>query len=92
LPTNGASCGRRRRYHRSIKNVVKLDVYGSLGKLERAIAHFVEYSNHRRPHESLQDVTSADVYTGRQAAILDRRARITRRTLARRKRETLSAA
>jgi putative transposase len=90
LPTNGASCGRRRRYHRSIKNGLKLDVYDSPGELERAIAHFVESYNHRRLHESLQDVTPAD--TKRQAAILDRRARITRRTLARRKRETLSAA
>jgi transposase InsO family protein len=49
---------------------VKLDVYDSPGELERAMAHFVEYYNHRRLHESLQNVTSADVYTGRQAAIL----------------------
>jgi hypothetical protein len=92
LPTNGASCGRRRRYHRSITNVVKLDVYYGPWELERAIAHFIEYDNHRRLHESLQNLTPADVYTGRQAAILDRRARIKRLTLARRKPENLSAA
>jgi hypothetical protein len=34
-------------------------------------------------------VTPADVYAGRQGAILDRRARIKRETLARRKRNNL---
>lgn len=38
------------------------------------------------------NVTPADVYEGRQVAILDRRARIKRETLARRKRENLTAA
>ncbi len=47
---------------------------------------------HRRLHEALQNVTPADVYEGRQATILDRRARIKRETLARRKRENLTAA
>jgi transposase InsO family protein len=61
-------------------------------ELERAIGHFVEHYNHRRLHEALQNVTPADVYEGRQATILDRRARIKRETLARRKRENLSAA
>ena len=52
---------------------------------------FVEHYD-RRLHEALQNVTPADVYEGRQSAILDRRARIKRETLARRKRENLSAA
>jgi putative transposase len=67
-------------------------VYDSPGSSSERIAHFVEYYNDRRLHESLQNVTPADVYTKRQAAILDRHARITRRTLARRTRENLSAA
>ena len=54
--------------------------------------NFVEHYNHRRLHEALQNVTPADVYEGRQATILDRGARIKRETLARRKRENLSAA
>ena len=41
---------------------------------------------------SLQNVTSADGYEGRQATILDRQARIKRETLAWRKRENLTAA
>jgi transposase InsO family protein len=75
-----------------IRKSVKLDVYYSAWELERAIGHFVEQYNHRRLHEALQNVTPADVYEGRQATILDRRARIKRETLARRKRDNLTAA
>ena len=64
-----------------------LDVYYSPWELERAIGRFVEHYNHRRLHDSLQNATPADVYEGRQAAILERRAQIKRETLARRKRE-----
>jgi len=91
-PYHPMTQGKIERYHRSMKNVVKLDVYYSPWELERAIARFVEYYNHRRLHESLQNVTPADVYEGRQATILDRRARIKREMLARRKRENLTAA
>jgi transposase InsO family protein len=84
--------GKIERYHRSMKNVVKLDVYSSPWELERAIGRFVEHYNHRRLHEALQNVTPANVYEGRQVAILDRRARIKRETLARRKRDNLTAA
>jgi transposase InsO family protein len=36
----------------------------SPGELEQAIAHFGAYYNHRRLHESLQNVTPAHVYHG----------------------------
>ena len=81
--------GKIERYHRSLKNVVKLEQYYSPWEVERAIARFVEDDNHRRYHESLQNVTPADMYHGRQAAILARRARIKQRTLQRRRRENL---
>ena len=45
------------------------DHYHTPGELERALARFVEEYNHRRYHESLQNVTPADVYFGRQATI-----------------------
>jgi transposase InsO family protein len=88
-PYHPMTQGKIERYHRSLKNVVKLDHDDTPWELERAIAHFVEEYNHRRYHESLQNVTPADVYFGRQAAILSRRERIKQRTLQRRKRENL---
>jgi putative transposase len=91
-PYHPMTQGKIERYHRSMKNVVKLDMYYSPWELERAIRRFVDHYNHRRLHEALQNVTPADVYEGRQVAILDRRARIKRETLARRKRENLTAA
>jgi len=88
-PYHPMTQGKIERYHRSLKNVVRLDHYYSPWELERALGRFVEAYNHRRYHESLQNVTPADVYFGRQAAILSRRERIKQRTLQRRRRENL---
>ena len=51
----------------------------------------MEYYNHRRYHESLSNVTPADVYFGRRHAILSERERIKRETLERRKEQNLKA-
>jgi len=51
-----------KRYHRSMKNIVKLDNYYSLGQLEVKLEEFVKYYNYQRYHESLQNLTPADVY------------------------------
>ena len=75
-----------------MKNVVKLDNYHSPWELERAIGRFVEHYNHGRYHESLQNVTPADVFHGRRREILTRREKIKKRTMARRRRENLHAA
>ena len=88
-PYHPMTQGKIERYHRSLKNVVRLEQYYSPWEVERAIARFVEAYNHRRYHESLQNVTPADVYDGRHAAILAQRARIKQRTLQRRKHENL---
>ena len=37
------------------------------------MADFIDFYNHRRYHEGLDNVTPADVYYGRCAAILARR-------------------
>ena len=63
-PYHPMTQGKIERYHRSMKNVVKLDVYYSPWELERASNRFVGHYNHRRLHESLQNVTPADVYEG----------------------------
>ena len=88
-PYHPMTQGKIERYHRSMKNVVKLEKHYSPWELERAVARFVDDYNHRRLHEALDNVTPADVYAGRRPAILARRAQIKRRTLAQRKRENL---
>ena len=51
------------------------------GDLETQIAAFIETYNHRRYHESLDNLTPADVYFGRGQTILLQRERIKRKTL-----------
>jgi transposase InsO family protein len=84
--------GKIERYHRSMKNAVRLENYYSPWELEKAIARFVEHYNHRRYHEALGNVTPDDMYSGRQQEILSRRERIKRETLAQLKRESLKRA
>ena len=88
-PYHPMTQGKIERYHRSMKNVVKLEKDDSPWELECAVARFVDDDNHRRLHEALDNVTPADVYEGRRRAILTRRAQIKRRTLEQRKRENL---
>ena len=51
------------------------------GDLEAAIGRFVEHYNHQRYHESLNNLTPADVYLGRGQTILLERERIKRQTM-----------
>ena len=74
-----------------MKNVVKLEHYYSPGELEASIGNFVDYYNHERYHESLNNVTSADVYRGTQRTILTERAKIKRLTMQRRRKENQAA-
>jgi len=68
-----------------MKNVVKLEHYYYPWELEKAIAEWVEHYNHKRYHESLGNVTPADVYGGRRNEILDQRAVVKARTMTKRK-------
>ena len=61
--------GKIERYHRSMKNIIRLDNYYTPGELNTHIAAFVEHYNHCRYHESLDNVAPADVYHGRAAVI-----------------------
>jgi len=81
--------GKIERYHRSMKNVVKLNNYYSTGELITAIGSFVEYYNNKRYHESLNNVTPADVYFGRNGDIEEKRKQIKWRTLRQRKTHNL---
>ena len=77
--------GKIERYHRSMKNVVKLDNYYCPEELNHALEKFVNYYNHQRYHESLDNVTPADVYFGRREQILKRREKIKKQSLAKRR-------
>ena len=65
-PYHPMTQSRIERYHRSMKNVVKLEHYYFPWELENVITDWVEHYNHERYHESLDNVTPADVYNGRR--------------------------
>ena len=70
--------GKIERYLRSLKNVVNLLHYYLPVELEREIEGFVQYYNNRRYHESLDNLTPADVYLGKKRERLSMRNMITR--------------
>ena len=88
-PYHPQTQGKIERYHRSLKNVVTLQNYYMPGELERELQRFVNHYNHERVHESLQNLTPADVYMGRGRMVLTRRERIKRQTLKLRKQQNL---
>ena len=55
-----------------------------------SLKDFVAYYNNERYHESLRNVTPADVYFARQYEVLTKRSKIKRRTMERRKKEYLA--
>src|SRR5262245_37172413 len=65
----------------TLKNRILFDNYYLPGDLERQISAFVEHYNHVRYHESLSNLTPADVYFGRADTILAERERIKRATI-----------
>ena len=73
--------GKIERYHRSMKNVINLQHYYLPGELEQEIARFVEHYNNHRYHESLDNLTPADVYFGKKKERLSLRAMIKHETL-----------
>ena len=84
-PYHPQTQGKIERWHRSMKNQVLLENYYLPGELKLRIGEFVEYYNHQRYHESLNNLTPADVYYGRGQSVLDRREKIKLKTLAMRK-------
>ncbi len=83
--------GKIERYHRSMKNVVKLRNYEFPWELEQAIGEFVEYYNKHRYHESLDNLTPEDVYFGREEKVKTRREKIKESTLRHRRKWNLGS-
>jgi putative transposase len=92
-PYHPMTQGKIERSHQTLKNRILLENYFLPCDLKAQIAAFVEDYNHRRYHESIDNLTPADVYFGRGPTILAERERIKRQTIAdRRLRHRLQAA
>ena len=80
-PYHPQTQGKIERWHQTLKNRILLENYYLPGDLRQKVDAFVEHYNHRRYHESLQNLTPADVYFGRGQTILQQRERIKRKTI-----------
>jgi putative transposase len=79
-PYHPMTQGKIERWHQTLKNRILLENYYLPGDLEAQIDDFVGHYNHRRYHESLGNLTPADVYGGRGQIILLQRERIKQKT------------
>jgi RNA-directed DNA polymerase len=77
--------GKIERWHQTLKNRILLENYFLPGDLKAQIAAFVADYNDCRYHESINNLTPADVYFGRASDILAERERIKRQTIANRR-------
>jgi putative transposase len=84
-PNHPQTQGKIERWHQTLKNRILLENYYLPGALDEAISAFVNHYNHRRYHESLGNLTPADVYFGRSDGILKERRKTKERTLKQRR-------
>jgi len=84
-PFHPQTNGKVERYQQTLKGEINQVPYEMPSELRQAIKSFVEYYNHQRYHEALENVTPADVYFGRKDGILARRKEAKQRTLRARK-------
>ena len=84
-PLHPQTQGKIERYHRTMKNVVKLNNYYYPEELIRALEKFVTNYNNHRYHESLKNLTPADVYYGRGELILKERERLKQEAIRKRR-------
>jgi putative transposase len=84
-PYHPMTQGKIERWHLSLKSRILLENYYLPGDLERAVEAFVEHYNHKRYHESLDNLTPADVYFGRGQRVLNARREIKRKTITERR-------
>ena len=80
-PYHPQTQGKIERWHQTLKNRILLENYYLPGDLEAQIEAFIAHYNHRRYHESLRNLTPADVYFGRGQTILIEREKIKRQTI-----------
>ena len=80
-PYHPQTQGKIERWHQTLKNRILLENYFIPGDLERQIKAFIDHYNYNRYHESLSNLTPADVYFGRGQQILQQRERIKLKTI-----------
>lgn len=80
-PYHPQTQGKIERWHQTLKNRILLENYFLPGDLKGRIGRFISHYNHNRYHESLQNLTPADVYFGRGQSILQQRERIKQKTI-----------
>lgn len=84
-PYHPQTQGKIERWHQTLKNRVLLENYFLPGDLENQIEAFITHYNYHRYHESLKNLTPADVYFGRGQSILKQRERIKLKTFKQRR-------
>ena len=84
-PHHPMTQGKIERWHQTLKNRILLENYYLPGELEAQIDAFVQHYNHHRYHESLNNLTPADVYFGRAQTVLLDRQRIKQQTIRQRR-------
>jgi len=80
-PYHPQTQGKIERWHQTLKYRIQLENYFLPGDLKGQISKFISHYNHNRYHESLQNLTPADVYFGRGQSILMERERIKQNTI-----------
>jgi len=80
-PFHPQTQGKIERWHQTMKNRILLENYYLPDNLEQQIGAFVDHYNNHRYHESLNNVTPADVYFGRDKDILRERKKIKKQTI-----------
>ena len=91
-PYHPQTQGKIERWHQTLKNRILLENYYLPRALETQLTSFVDHYNHRRYHESIENLTPADVYFGRGQTILMQRERIRRDTIQQRRLQYRKAA
>ena len=84
-PNHPQTQGKIERWHQTLKNRILLENDSLPGGLEAGVGAFVEYDNHCRYHQSLANLTPADVYAGRDHVIIERRRKIKNPTIQKRR-------
>ena len=76
-------------YHRIIKNIIKLQNFYLPWELEKEFDLFVYYYTHERVHESQENMTPAEVYSGRSRYIQELLGMVKNQTLVQCRRKNL---